>query len=161
MREGKVSCITETVLPIYLSLTKKRGEEELMQTDPQTAPVSKRSLWAAHTISGLMVLFLFFDSGIKVMKMAFAVEATARLGYPASLVLPIGIAELVCVVLYVIPSTAILGAILLTGYLGGATATQVRLEDPWFFFPVIIGVLVWGGIFLREDRLRTLVPMRK
>jgi hypothetical protein len=135
-------------------------EEKFMQSPTQTASVSKKSLWAGRIISALMVLFLLFDSGLKVMKLAPAVEATARLGYPASLVLAIGLAELICVVLFVIPRTSILGAILLTGYLGGATATQVRLEDPWFFFPVVIGVLVWGGIFFRDERLRALIPLR-
>jgi hypothetical protein len=72
----------------------------------------------------------------------------------------VGIVELVCVVVYVIPRTSVLGAILLTGYLGGATATQVRLEDPWFFFPIGVGVLVWGGLSLRDDRLRALIPLR-
>jgi len=132
-----------------------------MQSATQTVLLSKKVLWSGRILSALTVLFLLFDSGLKVMKLAPAVEATARLGYPASLVLPIGIAELICVVLFVIPRTSILGAILLTGYLGGATATQVRLRDPWFFFPVVIGVLVWGGLFLREDRLRALIPLRR
>jgi hypothetical protein len=131
-----------------------------MQSAAQTASVSKKSLWAGRTTCALMVLFLLFDSGLKVMKLAPAVEATARLGYPVKLVFAIGIAELICVVLFVIPRTSILGAILLTGYLGGATATQVRLEDPWFFFPIVIGVLVWGGLFLRDGQLRALVPLR-
>jgi DoxX-like family len=132
-----------------------------MQSATQTVLLSKKVLWSGRILSALTVLFLLFDSGLKVMKLAPAVEATARLGYPASLVLPIGIAELICVVLCVIPRTSILGAILLTGYLGGATATQVRLQDPWFFFPVVIGALVWGGLFLREDRLRALIPLRR
>jgi len=87
-------------------------------------------------------------------------EANARLGYPASVILPIGIAELICLILFIVPRTSILGAILLTGYLGGATATQVRLEDPWFFFPIAIGILAWGGLFLRDARLRPLIPLR-
>jgi hypothetical protein len=118
-------------------------------------------LWAGRIISALFVLFLLFDSVIKVMRLAPAIEGTARLGYPKSQVLSIGIVELVCVVLYMIPRSSILGAILLTGYLGGATATQVRLEDPWFVFPIAVGVLIWGGLFLREDRLRGLIPLRR
>src|SRR5437870_4890306 len=114
-----------------------------MQPTAQPASVSKKKLWIGRFISVLVILFMLFDSGVKVMKLASAMEANARLGYPASTVLPIGIVELICVVLFVVPQTSILGAILLTGYLGGATATQVRLEDPWFFFPVVIGVLVW------------------
>ena len=122
--------------------------------------VSNKSLWAGRIISGVTILFLLFDSSVKLMNLPAAAEATVRLGYPARLLLAIGIAELVCVVLYVIPRTSILGAILLAGYLGGAIATQVRLEDPWFFFPVVIGVLVWGGLYLRDHRLRELIPLR-
>jgi len=91
-----------------------------MQSATQAASVSNKGLWAGRIISALLVLFLLFDSGLKVMKLAPAVEGTARLGYPTSLVLPIGIAEMICVVLFVIPRTSILGAILLTGYLGAA-----------------------------------------
>lgn len=131
-----------------------------MQSATQMASVSKKSLWVGRFISALIVLFLLFDGGVKVMKLAPALEATVRVGYPASLVVPIGIAELICVALFVIPRTSILGAILLTGYLGGATATQVQLEDPWFFFPVVIGVLVWGGLFLCDERLHILIPLR-
>jgi len=105
-------------------------------------------------------LFMLFDGGIKVLRMAPAVEGTARLGYPTSLVLPIGLVALVCTFLYAIPRTSILGAVLLTGYLGGATATQVRVQDPWFFFPVAIGVMVWVGPFLMDERLRVLIPLR-
>ena len=76
------------------------------------------------------------------------------------LVVPIGIVLLACIAVYLIPRTSVLGAILLTGYLGGATATQVRLENPWFLFPVGVGVLIWGGLFLRDDRLRALIPVR-
>ena len=122
--------------------------------------VSKKSLWAGRIISGWMVAFLLFDGGVKVMRVSGAVEATVRLGYPARLLPALGIVELTCAVLYVIPRTSILGAILLTGYLGGATATQVRLEDPWFFFPIVIGALVWSGLYLRDPRLRELIPIR-
>jgi hypothetical protein len=138
----------------------KHLEEEFMQSSAQTASVSKKSGWVGLIMSALIVLFLLFDSGVKVMRMAPAVEATVRVGYPARLVVPIGIVELICVALFVFPRTAALGAILLTGYLGGATATQVRLGDPWFFFPAVIGMLVWGGLFLRDDRLRALIPLR-
>jgi len=124
----------------------------------QTAAVSsKKALWTGRIISGWLVLFLLFDGVVKVLKLAPAMEGTARLGYPSSLVVPIGIVELLCVAAYVIPRTSILGAILLTGYLGGATATQVRLEDPWFFFPVVVGALVWAGLLLRDARLRSLI----
>jgi DoxX-like protein len=123
----------------------------------QTSAVSKKALWTGRIISGWLVLFLLFDGVVKVIKLAPAMEGTGRLGYPLSLVVPIGIVELLCVIAYVIPRTSILGAILLTGYLGGATATQVRVEDPWFLFPVAVGVLLWVGLLLRDPRLRSLV----
>jgi hypothetical protein len=129
----------------------------------QTAPASKTSLWAGRIIRGLVVLFMLFDSAIKLMKFAPAVEGTARLGYPVTLVLPIGIVLLVCVVLYAIPRSSILGAILLTGHLGGAVASNVRMGNPLFgyvLFPVYVGVLLWGGLFLRDARLRALIPLR-
>jgi hypothetical protein len=111
-------------------------------------------------MSALVVLYLLFDSSLRVMKLAPAVEGAARLGYPESLVVPIGIIELVCIVLYALPRTSVLGAILLTGHLGGAAAAILRLENLWFLFPIGLGVLVWGGLFLRDDRLRALIPLR-
>ena len=129
----------------------------------QSAPVSKTSLWAGRVFSGLVVLFMLFDSSIKLMKLAPAVEGTAKLGYPVSVVLSIGIVLFVCTVLYAIPRTSILGAILLTGYLGGAVATNVRVSNPLFgyvLFPVYVGVLLWLGLFLRDVRLRALIPLR-
>ncbi len=128
-----------------------------MQTATQPAVISKTSIWAGRIISALVVLFLIVDGGVKVAKLAPAVEATAQVGYPVSLVATLGVVELLCVVAYLIPRTFILGAILLTGFLGGAIAAKVRLEDPWFLFPIGIGVLVWGGLFLRDRRLRALI----
>ncbi len=122
--------------------------------------VSKKALWAGRIISALLVLFLLFDAIINVVKLTPAVEGTLRLGYPAATIVPIGFALLVSIVLYPIPHTSILGAILLTGYLGGATATQVRVGDPWFLFPVGLGVLIWLGLYLRDVRLRALIPLR-
>lgn len=132
-----------------------------MHAPAEIVTISKASLWSGRIVTAVVILFMVVDGGIKVLKLAPAVDGTTRLGYPASLVLPIGIIALVCTLLYAIPKTAILGAILLTGYMGGATATQVRLEDPWFFFPVAIGGLAWLGIFLRDERLRSLIPLRK
>jgi hypothetical protein len=134
-----------------------------MLSATQTVPVVKTTLWAGRIISALAVLFLIFDSVIKVLNLAPAVEATTQLGYPASLVISIGILELTCLAIYVIPRTSVLGAILLTGYLGGAIATQLRAGSALFsvVFPVIVGVLIWGGLFLREDRLRALIPLRR
>lgn len=128
----------------------------------RTVPAIKTATWAGWIISALAVVFLSFDTIIKVLNLAPAVEATTQLGYPASLVIGIGLIELACLAVYFIPRTAVLGAILLTGYLGGAIATQVRAGAPLFpvVFPMIVGALVWGGLFLREQRLRALIPLR-
>jgi len=134
-----------------------------MQSATQIAPASKKRVWTGRIISALVVLFLLFDSAIKLMKLPPAVEGTARLGYPVTLVLPIGLVLLICVVIYVIPSTSVVGAILLTGYLGGAVASNVRIGNPLFgyvLFPVYVAVLLWTGLLLRDDRLRELVPLR-
>ena len=125
----------------------------------RAASVSNAKLWAGRIISALVVLFLVFDAVIKLMKIAPVVKAFAELGYPANLPVPIGILLLVCTSIYVIPRTSVLGAILLTGYLGGATATHVRAGQP-FYFPILFGVLVWGGLNLRESRLHSLIPLR-
>ncbi len=101
-----------------------------------------------------VILFMTFDAGVKILKLPAAVEGTVRLGYPVSLIQPIGAVALVCVLVYAIPRTSILGAILLTGYLGGATATQVRIQDAWFLFPPVLGALIWAGLYLRDERLR-------
>jgi len=125
--------------------------------------VANTTIRARRIISALAVLFLAFDGIIKVLKLAPAVEATTQLGYPAGLVITIGVLELTCLAVYVIPRTSVLGAILLTGYLGGAIATQVRAGTPLFsiVFPIIIGALIWGDLFLRDERLRTVIPLRK
>jgi len=127
-----------------------------MQAQDEVGVDSKARLWTGRVITVLTVTFLLFDAMVKILKLPVAVEGTVRLGYPAGLVMWIGIVELICLGAYLHPRTAVLGAVLLTGYLGGATATQVRLEDPWFIFPVVVGVLVWAGLFLRNGRLRPL-----
>jgi len=108
------------------------------------------------------VLFLLFDAVIHILKIAPVVQAFSQLGYPLSTAVGLGVVEIVCVVLYVVPRTSVLGAILLTGYLGGATATQLRIGAPAFplLFPVIVGVLIWGALLLRDGRLRALLPLR-
>jgi hypothetical protein len=127
------------------------------------APVSKKMLWTGRVMSILVILFLLFDASLKVLRLAPALEATAKLGYPVSVVFPLGIVLLACTVLYGIPRTSVLGAILLTGYLGGAVATNVRVSDPLFgyvLFPVYVALLLWGGLYLRDERLRALIPLR-
>jgi hypothetical protein len=134
-----------------------------MQSAIQPNSPSKKALWAGRILSGFVTAFLLFDATIHLMKPAPVVEAFAKLGFPIRLAVPLGIIELVCVVLYVIPRTSILGAILLTGYLGGAVAIQMPTGNSLFgqvLFPVYVGVMVWGGIYLRDERLRTLVPLR-
>jgi hypothetical protein len=129
----------------------------------QAAPISRTSLWAGRIISGLMVLFLLFDAIVKLLKAAPAMQGTTQLGYSTSVVFPLGVILLVCVVLYAVPRTSVLGAILLTGYLGGAVATQVRVGHPLFsqiLFPVYVGVLLWLGLYLRDERVRAMVPLR-
>jgi hypothetical protein len=119
---------------------------------------------AGAIMSSLAILFLLFDALTKVMGASQSVDASVQLGYPASLVPVIGIILLVCVIAYAVPATSITGAILLTGYLGGAAATQLRVENPLLthtLFPVYLGALIWGGLLLREERLRALVPLRR
>jgi DoxX-like family len=120
--------------------------------------IDKRTLWAGRIISALPVLFLLLDAIMKLVKPPFVVEATVQLGYPESVIVGIGIVLLACTILYLIPRTAVLGAILLTGYLGGAIATHVRVGGPLFniIFPVILGAMVWGGLYLRDQRVRRL-----
>jgi len=131
--------------------------------DVQSAAVSKGRLWSGRIMSALPALFLFVDGVGKLVKPAPVVEGTLQLGYPESVLLGLGIVLLTCTVLYVIPRTAVLGAILLTGYLGGAIATHVRVASPLFshvLFPVYVAVLLWGGLYLRDGRLRALIPLR-
>jgi len=123
----------------------------------------QKRLWVGHIMSAFAALFLLFDGVIHMLKIAPVVDAFAQLGYPLSLALGLGVLELICVVAYLIPRTSILGAILLTGYLGGAIAAQVRIGSPLFsttLFPVYVALLIWGGLYLRDDRLRALIPLR-
>ena len=132
-----------------------------MESD--TTAVSKKALWAGRIVSALPVLFLLMDGIMKLIKTAPVVEATVKLGYPVTTIVPIGIVLLTCTVLYVIPRTSVLGAILLTGYLGGAVATHVRVSDPLFthvLFPVYLGVMIWLGLYLRDNLLRRIIPLR-
>jgi hypothetical protein len=121
---------------------------------------SKARLWAGRFLSGLSVLFFLMDGGMKLFKPRFVVEATVQLGYPESTIVSIGITLLLCTLLYVIPRTSILGAILLTGYLGGAVASGVRTSAPLFniLFPIVFACIAWAGHWLRDRRLRELVP---
>jgi hypothetical protein len=124
-------------------------------------PISK-SLWAGRVVSALVVLMLLADSVTKIVKIPPVLKAQAELGFPDSLTVGIGLILLICTCVYAIPRTSVLGAILLTGFLGGAVAVKLRIGDSLFgqvMFPVYIGVTVWVGLFLREDRLRALIPL--
>ena len=135
----------------------------MASTTPPTT-ISNRSLWAGRVLSGLGALFLLFDGVIHVLKITPVVEAFAQLGYPLGVSVTLGIIEIVCVILYLIPRTSVFGAILLTGYLGGAIATQVRVGAPLFsttLFPIYVALLIWGGLYLRDDVVRALIPLRR
>ena len=125
---------------------------------------SKKALWTGRVITGPTVAFLLFDAVIHLTKIAAVVQGFAQLGFPLRLGLALGITELICIALYVCPRTALLGAILLTGYLGGAVAVQLRVGNPLFaeaLFPIYVGVLVWGGLYLRDARVRAVVTAFK
>jgi hypothetical protein len=130
----------------------------------ETAKGFKAMLWMGRVTTGLVALFLAFDSAIKLMQLDVVREAMVPLGYPDYLGLVIGTIEAICLVLYVVPQTAVLGAILITGVLGGAIASHLRVGDPLFshvLFGVYVGILAWGGLYLRDDRLRALIPFRR
>ena len=132
-----------------------------MQSDIQAGSTSNKSLWTGRILSGLAVAFMLFDAIIHVMKPAPVVDGFAKLGFPLSVAVPLGIIELVCVALYVIPRTSVFGAILLSGYLGGAIASQVRIGSPMIsttLFPIYVALFLWGGLYFRDDRVRALIP---
>jgi hypothetical protein len=129
---------------------------------PSAAP-SKGLLWTGRVLSALPALFLLVDGVMKLFKPSFVVEPTVAMGFSESIIVPLGVVLTVCTLLYMIPQTAVLGAILLTGYLGGAVATHVLLGQGWFeiLFPTIFGALLWAGLGLRDARLRALLPLRR
>ena len=120
--------------------------------------------WTAWTLRGLGVAFMTFDVAIKLLQLPMAIEGTTVLGYQASAVFTIGLIQLLCLVLYVVPATSVFGAVLFTGYLGGAIATHLRLGNPLFshvLFPIYVALFLWGGPYLQEPRLRALMPFRR
>jgi hypothetical protein len=135
-----------------------------MQTATDIATPSKSRLWTGRILSILTILFLFFDGIMKLVRPLPVTQAMTQLGFPQHLSIPIGVILLLCTALYAIPSTSVLGAVLLTGYLGGAVVSQLRIGASLFgstLFPIYFGVLLWAGIYLREPRLRACVPVRK
>ncbi|MGA9885765.1 MAG: DoxX family protein [Candidatus Acidiferrales bacterium] len=133
-----------------------------MDSTMEAASVSGASVWSGRIVSAIVVLFMLFDSITKILKVQQVIDATVRIGFPVNTIMGIGVTLLICTILYVIPRTSVLGAILLTAYLGGATAANVRAASPALnlSFPIIFGVLVWLGLFLRESRLRALIPLK-
>lgn len=129
-----------------------------MTTSP--TPISKKALWAGYIMSALPVLLFLLGVIMTMLKPPSVVQGFTQFGFQESLLPKLGILELICTILYIIPRTSILGAILLTGYLGGATVTHLRVGQP-FIMPVLVGVLVWGGLFLRDPRVRNLIPLRR
>jgi DoxX-like protein len=125
--------------------------------------ISNKELWTGRILSGLAAAFMLFDGGMKLFKPAFVVKATVQLGYPESVIVGLGIVLTVSTLLYLIPRTALLGAVLLTGYLGGAVATNVRIGAPLFniVFPIFFGAILWGGLWFRHQSLRELLPLRR
>jgi hypothetical protein len=136
-----------------------------MPTIAETAPVSKSALWTGRALSGLVILFLLFDGAIKLVPWPVVTETMDKIGYGSSesLARTLGAITIACTVLYAVPPTSILGAILLTGYLGGAMASHVRIDSPLFshiLFGFYLGLMLWGGLWLRDRRLRSLIPFR-
>jgi hypothetical protein len=132
------------------------------QSQVHVDSVPNATLWIGRIMSAVPTLFLLVDGIMKLVQPAVVVETTVQLGYPESVITGLGIVLLLCTALYTIPQTAVLGAILLTGYLGGAVATHVRVGGDLFpvVFPVIVGALLWGGLVLRNPRLRALIPLQ-
>src|SRR4029453_7253260 len=125
---------------------------------------SKKMLWTGRILSALPALFLLVDAIAKFIKPAPVVETTVKLGYPEGVIVSLGAVLLVSTLLYVVPRTTVLGAILLTGYLGGAVATHVRVGDPLYshiLVPVYVGILLWLGLVLRDANLRAILPLRR
>ena len=140
------------------------GRQPFTDTVRITRAGSTRLIWGGRIMSGIAVLFLFFDSVGKLLQVQPVIDGTLQLGYPRDVVFTLGVILLSCVVAYVIPRTSVIGAVLLTGYLGGAIATHVRVANPLFthvLFPVYVATLLWGGLILRDARLRAFLPVRR
>jgi hypothetical protein len=135
-----------------------------MDNAAQAVAISKGQLWTGRVLSGVAILFMLFDTVIHAMRGPQVVQGFAQLGFPLSIAIPLSTIEFIGIVLYVIPRTSVLGAILLTGYLGGAVAAQVRIGAPLLGFvlaPVYVALFLWGGLYFRDERVRALIPLRR
>lgn len=138
-------------------------ETSIAHTSEERRPYGRGAVWTGRILSGFAVLFMLFDSITKIMKNPYVIKASANLGYPVSAIQIIGLILLACVVVYVIPRTSIIGAVLLTGYLGGAVATNLRIGAPVFsniLFPVYFGIVVWAGLYLRTPGVRAMFSLK-
>ncbi|HEY3706550.1 MAG TPA: DoxX family protein [Terracidiphilus sp.] len=135
----------------------------VQETSSSVAPTSKGALWTGRVLSILSILFLLFDAFGKFARPVQVTDAFTRLGLPLATSLTIGVVLTVCTLLYAIPRTAVLGAVLLTGYLGGAVAIHLRAGSPTFeeIFPALFGVIAWAGLYLRDPELRRFLPIRR
>jgi hypothetical protein len=131
-----------------------------MSSHAQSTPPSKAALWTGYILTALPALMLLFSAAMKFSNSAPVTQGFVHFGIPPGIVFSLGLTELACTIIYLIPGTSVLGAILLTGYLGGATFTTLRVGDS-FFAPILLGVFLWGGLFLRDPRLRTLIPFKR
>jgi hypothetical protein len=156
--------------------TKRSGEPHLMRRRSMTSEATSlddtstrrvdasKTLWAGRALSGITILFMLFDAAGKLALESHVIDATTQIGYPVAAIRPIGVIALLCTILYAIPRTAVLGAVLLTGFFGGAMASKIRVDAPLFssiLFAVYLGIIAWGGLYLRDERLRTLFPFRR
>lgn len=132
-----------------------------MASPIQTVRVSKGALWAGRALTALPVLMLLLSGVMKILKLPAVVQGFAKYGYPESQMVVIGLLEVGCTIVYLVPRLSVLGAVLMTAYLGGATASNVRIGDPSFIMTVLLGMMVWGGLFFRDKRIRDLIPLRK
>ncbi len=154
--------MTTTYAEIHYSIADAANETSNAPTALDSEP-SRKALWGGRILSGVAVLFLLFDAIIKLIRHPAAMQGATQLGYPESVVFGLGIVLLVCLVLYLVPGTAVLGAVLFTGYLGGAVATHVRVGNPLFshvLFPVYVAAFLWAGLWLRDQRVRAVLPLR-
>ena len=134
-----------------------------MPTAAGYAATSNGAIWTGRVLSGLVIAFLLADGAMKLVPLAVVVETSEQLGIPGHLARTLGVLTILCTVLYAFPRTAVLGAILLTGYLGGAMAIHLRAGSPLFthlLFGFYLGLMVWGGLYLRDARLRAMIPFR-
>jgi len=133
-------------------------------SDSRIGASRKAWVWTGRALSGITILFMLFDAAGKLFLESHVIEATTKIGYPVATIRPLGVIALTCTILYAVPRTAILGAVLLTAFYGGAVASKIRIEDPLFssiLFAVYLGLITWGGLYFRDERLRRLFPLRR